>query len=147
MFEKINQDLKEAMRNKDVFKIGVLRMLVASLKNKKIDIKKDNLSDEDVLAVIKSEIKKRKDSIKSYKEGGREDLAQNEKKELEILQEYMPEQMSEEELSGIVKEVISDLGAQSPADFGKVMGAVMKRVGSGADGEAVKNIVQKILNA
>jgi len=146
MFDQINNDLKQAMRDKDSFKLGVLRMLLSALKNKKIDLGQDaELTDDVVISIIKTEIKKRKDSMSSYIEGNRTDLADNEKKEIEVLEKYMPEQMSEEEIEKIVKEVIAQVGANGPSDFGKVMGASVSKMNGQADGNTVSMIVKKML--
>lgn len=146
LFDKINEDLKQAMRDRDAFRLSVLRMLVAALKNKKIEMGQDTeMSDDLILSVLKSEVKKRRDSIVSYLEGKREDLAQKEKSEVEILEKYMPEMMSEEEIEKIVKEVIASVGATGPADFGKVMGAAMGKTKGQADGNVVSKVVKKSL--
>jgi len=148
MFDQINNDLKQAMRDKDAFRLSVLRMLLAALKNKKIELGQDEvLTDEVVTSVIKTEIKKRKDSVVAYTDGGRQDLADNEKKEVEILEKYMPEQMSEAEVEKIVKSAIEELDASSPSDFGKVMGAAMAKTKGQADGNMVSALVKKNLAA
>ncbi len=147
LFEEINNDLKQAMREKKALDLSVLRMLVSSLQNKKISLGKDaELSDEIVTEVVKSEIKKRKDSILSYRDGGRDDLAEAEEKEISIIEKYMPEQMSQEELEKVVKEVIDSMGEVGPGDFGKVMGAVMGRVKGKADGTMVSGAVKQLLS-
>lgn len=148
MFDQINNDLKQAMRDKDAFKLSTLRMLLAALKNKKIELGQDAvLTDEVVTSAIKTEIKKRKDSVTAYTDGGRQDLADNEKKEIEILEKYMPEQMSEAEVEKIVKDTIEQLDASSPSDFGKVMGAAMAKTKGQADGNMVSSLVKKNLTA
>ncbi len=135
------------MKAKDAVKLSTLRMLLAALKNKKIELKQeDELNDEQVLGVIKTEVKKRKDSIIAYKEGGRDDLVKKENSELEILGKYMPEQMSEEAISDVVGKIVSGLGEVGPADFGKVMGAAMKELKGQADGTIVSEAVKKVLN-
>ncbi|MCK4539699.1 GatB/YqeY domain-containing protein [Candidatus Parcubacteria bacterium] len=146
---KILNDLKQAMIGKQKLKLSVLRMLIASLKNKKIFLGnggKGDLSEEQIIEVIAGEIKKRKDSITAYKEGGRDELADKEREEIKILGKYMPEQISEEELEKEIKEIISGLGKVSAKDFGRVMGAVMPKLKGRTDGNAVKAIVKKILD-
>lgn len=145
--EQINNDLKQAMKQKDELKLSVLRMLKTAIKNKQVELKtQENLRDTEVIHVIKSEAKKRQDSIASYAEGGRQDLADKEKQEFEILSEYLPEQMSEEEVRKVVLDVAGKLGNIGPADFGKVMGAVMGKLKGQADGAIVKKLVEKVIN-
>ncbi len=146
--EEILSDLKQAMIAKQELKLSVLRMLSAALKNKKISLGSggnDDLSEEQIIEVISSEVKKRKDSIVFYKKGGRKELAEKEKEEIKILEKYLPEQMSEEKLEKEIKEIISSLGEVSAKDFGRVMGAVMPKFKGKADGSAVTAIVKKIL--
>ncbi|MCD4761509.1 GatB/YqeY domain-containing protein, partial [bacterium] len=120
--EQISNDLKKAMKQKDELRLSVLRMLKTAIKNKQVELKtQENLKDNIVIQVIKSEAKKRQDSIVSYIDGGRQELADKEKQEFEILSEYLPEQMSEEEVRKVVFDVTGKLGDIGPADFGKVM--------------------------
>ena len=146
---KINQDFLTAFKNKQATVVSVLRMLKAALTNKEIEKKMpkgQNLPDEEVVAVIKSEIKKRKDSIEAYGAGQRADLIEKEEAELKILEKYLPEQMSEEEIKKIVLETISEIKPAGPADFGKVMGQVVKKTKNQADGQIVSRIVKEELN-
>ena len=158
--DKIKEDLKKAMQEKDALKLSVLRMVSSYVFNREKDNRaklnkageeeskldeKSKLTEEEVLEVISSEVKKRKDSIDQYEKGGRSDLAENEKKELEILMNYMPEQMSEDEIRKIVKEKIEGLGISGPQETGKLMGAVMPQFKGKADGNAVSKIVQEEL--
>ncbi|OGF27819.1 hypothetical protein A2331_06965 [Candidatus Falkowbacteria bacterium RIFOXYB2_FULL_34_18] len=145
LFLEINNDLKQAMRDKKALELSVLRMLLASLKNKKIELIVPELNDDQVVMVIKTEVKKRKDSVMAYKNGNREDLAEKELAEIKILEKYMPEQMGEEEVEKIVKETIDSMGEVTMQDFGKIMGAVMNKTKGQADGNAVSAIVKKIL--
>ena len=142
-------DLKQAMRDRKTLDLNVLRMLLTSIKNKKISLGgggKDDLSDEQLIEIIKSEVKKRKDSIVAYRDGGREELAVNEENEIKILGKYMPEQMSEDDLRKIITEVLEPLGDLSAKDFGRAMGAVMAKVGNKADGGMVSKVLKEILN-
>ncbi len=144
LLEQINQDLKQAMLNKEAELTSVLRMLISAIRNKEITLRKDGkaeLSDEQVLEVISSEVKKRRDSIEAYISGGRQELADKENAEIKILEKYLPEQMSDEELEKVVKEVI----AGGDENFGKVMGQVMAKVKGKADGGKVGEIVKKLL--
>ena len=144
--DQIKKDLITSLKAKEENEVSVLRMLQSAIKNKEIEVKKrDGLSNEEIGQVVISEIKKRNDSIESYKSGNRNDLVENEEKEIEILKKYMPEQMSEEEVSKIVEKAIADTKASSAADFGKVMGKVMKEVKGKTDGNVVSKIVKEKL--
>ena len=145
LIETINSDLKQALKDRDEQQVSTLRMLSAALKNKKIELQKD-LEDVDVLAVIKTQVKQLKDSLASFEQGDRSDLAEKAKAELEILEKFMPEAMSSEELEGIVKGVIEETGAAGKGDMGKVMGAVMGKVAGKADGGDVKKMVDQLLS-
>ena len=138
----------EAYKNKEEMRVSVLRLLKSALANKMIEKKmaKDAiLADDEVIAVIKSEMKKRQDSVESYKQGGREDLADKEAREAEILSEFLPEQMSEDQVREIVKAVIAELGATA-GDFGKVMGAAMAKTKGQSDGTVVSKLVKEELS-
>jgi len=144
----ILEDLKDAMKEKKSLNLNVLRMLLSAIKNKKIALSgRDGkeLNDEEIIDVVKSEIKKRKDSVVAYRDGGREELALNEEKEIKILEKYMPEQLSEDELRAIIEEVLDSLGDLGPKDFGRAMGAVMAKIGNKADGNIVSKILKEVL--
>ncbi|MFA6393637.1 MAG: GatB/YqeY domain-containing protein [Patescibacteria group bacterium] len=144
--EQLKADLVAAMRAKDAEKLSVLRMLATAIKTKEIALRKGEdiiLSDEQVLDVIASEVKKRKDSIVAYEQGGRSELAEAEKKEIKILEVYLPEQMADEELERIVKSAAAEAGAG--ANFGAVMGKVMGKVKGQADGNRVSAMVKKAM--
>ena len=146
--DKILSDLKQAMIGKRKLELSVLRMLITALKNKKIFLGsggKNDLSEEQIIEIIAGEIKKRKDSITAYEDGNRKDLADKEREEIKILEKYMPEQMSEDDLEKEVKAIIFDLGLSSAKDFGRVMGTVMPKLKGRTDGNAVTVIVKKIL--
>jgi uncharacterized protein YqeY len=145
--EKIKADLKEAMKSGDNFKRDVLRFLDSAVKNAEIEKKKkeEGLNDEETIEVISHSIKQRRDSISQYEKGGRQDLADKEKKELEILSAYLPEQLGEEKIREIIKGVISQTGASLPQDIGKVMGAAMKQMKGSTDGNIVRKIVEEEL--
>ena len=145
---QIEQDFLNAFKGGDRFAVDTLRLLKAAVQNKKIEklmAKEAVLPDEEMVGLIKSEIKKRQDSIDSYRQGNRNDLAEKEEAEIKILEKYLPEQLSEDKLIEIIKGVIGELGAASPADFGKVMGAVVARVKGQADGQAIAKIVKEEL--
>jgi len=147
LYKKIEEDYLVAFKAKDEKTVSTLRMLKAALTNKMIEKKmpKDKtLQDADVMAMIKSEIKKRKDSIEAYQQAQRDDLVQVEKQEAEILEKYLPAQLSEDEVRSQVKAIIAESGFQA-SDFGKAMGAVMAKLGAQADGQLVSKILKEEL--
>ena len=139
--DKIKNDLKNAMKSGDNTTRDVLRVLNSDFKNLEIDNRKE-LEDTDVIKIIKKNIKSRKDSIEQYKKGNREDLVIQEENELKILEKYMPEQMSEEEIRKIVINIIKKSEASDASDFGRVMGMAMKEIGGDIDGNVVGEIVR-----
>ncbi|MFA6171043.1 MAG: GatB/YqeY domain-containing protein [Patescibacteria group bacterium] len=142
--EKIKIDLVAAMRAKEEKKLGVLRMLSSAIQMKEISLRKGGeaeLSDDQAMEVISSEIKKRRDSIEAYEKGGRPELAKNEKEEMNILETYLPEQMADEELESIVMKAVKEAGAG--ANFGAIMGKIMPLVKGKADGNRVSAMVKK----
>lgn len=143
--ETIEKDLIESMKEKDENTLSVLRMLKSAIKNKEIETKKE-LEDTDITAVIQSQIKSRRDSVEMYEKADRKELAEKEKTEIEILQKYLPEQMSEEDIRGIVQKAVSDTSAAGIQDMGKVMGKIMPEVKGKADGSMVSNIVKEELS-
>lgn len=145
ILERINQDFTDSVKAREVSVVSVLRMLRASLKNAEIE-KKGDLTEEDIQSVIKKEVKQLKDSLESFKEGGREDLIEKAEKELQVLERYLPEQMSDEDLKFLVKEKISEMGDVSSADFGRVMSEVMKAAQGKADGSRVSKVVKDELS-
>jgi uncharacterized protein YqeY len=144
LLQKFDDDLKIALKTSDRIKTSVLRMTKAALKNKQID-KRGDLSDDDILSVISSLLKQRKESIEQFTKGGREDLAEIERQELLILQSYLPEQLSTEELDRIISESIKESSAAGLKDMGKVMRLVMPRVKGAADGKFVNQRVKELL--
>jgi len=145
--QKISEDLKAAMKSGDTLKRDTLRFLDSAIKNADIEKKKreEGLNDEEIQEVIARSVKQRRDSIAQYEAGGRADLAEKEKKEMEILMAYMPTQMSEEEVKEEVKKVIAETGATSKSEMGKAMGAAMTKLKGKADGNLVKKIVEEEL--
>ncbi|MCL5407253.1 MAG: GatB/YqeY domain-containing protein [Patescibacteria group bacterium] len=142
---QIDQDLVTAMKEKDEIKVSTLRMLKSALKNFEIQ-KKTELEDADTIKVIQSQIKSRNDSIELYKKGNREELAQKEEKEVEILKNYLPQQLSEEEIRTKVTEIIKEVGAQNIQDMGKVMGKASGEFKGTADMSLVSQIVKESLS-
>jgi len=143
--ELIPEDLKNALRNKNTFELSVLRMLQAALINKEIDKRKEALTDEDVISVIGTEIKKRRDAAREFEKVNRPDAAEQEKAEIEILMKYMPQQMSADEIRDAVKKAVEDTQAESMQDIGKVMKVLMPQVKGKADGSIVNKIVKEAL--
>jgi uncharacterized protein len=145
LLERLNVDMKNAMKNKDKQKLSVIRMVKSSLQNEQIKLGRE-LTDDDSLTVLNRELKQRKDSLHEFEQANREDLASKLRDEITVLEDYMPEQLSEEEVSAIVKETIEEVGASTKADMGKVMGAIMPKVKGKADGGLVNRLVQQHLS-
>jgi len=147
LLQKIEEDLKRAVMERDETKISTLRMIVTDIHNEEIAKKKrGKLTDEEIQEVIQRSVKKHKDSIEAFKKGGREDLVKKEKEEMEILVGYLPKQFTKEEIEKIVKDAITKTGATSMADIGKVMGQVMGQVKGKAEGRVVSEIVKEQLS-
>lgn len=141
---QLKNDMMSAMKAKDTARLNTIRSLRAALQSKKLELNKE-LTEEDVMAVIVKAAKQRKDSIASYKEGGRDDLVAEEEKELQIIGTYMPKQLSEADIEKIVDDVIAATGASSMNDMGKVMGGIMPKVKGKADGNLVQTVVKRKL--
>jgi uncharacterized protein YqeY len=145
--ERIDSDIKEAMKAKQATRLGVLRMLKSALKNAAIeqggaDVRLDEASAQ---AVLRKEAKKRQDSIEGFTKGGRQDLAEKEQEELSVLGDYLPKQLSSEELEVLVSGVIAELGATSKAQMGQVMKAATEKAAGRADGRALSAMVSSKL--
>ncbi len=143
--QKLSEDMKTAMKGKDMETLGVIRMAIASIRNKAIELNKE-LEDAEVIAVIKSDWKKIKDSLDSFVQNAREDLAEAARKELAILEQYLPAQMSDEELEKSVRAKIQEMDVKDPAQSGKVVGALAKDLKGQADGSRIKEVAERILN-
>lgn len=146
--ERVDSDLKDAMRAKDTTKLGVLRMLKAAMMNATIEKSgaDSKLNDADATQVIRKQVKQRHDSIESFEKGGRAELAAKEKTELSILNSYLPQAMSPDDLAKVVRETIAETGATSKAQMGAVMKALQEKVAGRADGKSLSAEVQKQLN-
>jgi uncharacterized protein YqeY len=144
--ERIDADLKDAMRAKDAGKLAVLRGLKSALKYAAIEKADASLDDAAATQVIRKQVKQRQDSIESFEKGGRPELAAKEKEELEILNSYLPKGLSAEELSALVRETIAESGATSKAQMGAVMKALQAKVAGRADGRALSAEVQRQLS-
>lgn len=142
--DKLMEDLKYSMKNKDTVRKNTVTMVRAAIKQEEID-EKIELTDEDILDIISKQVKQRKDAIEEFAKGGREDLVELTKKEIDVLMEYLPKQLTEEEIEPIVKETIEKVKAESMKDMGKVMNAVLPKVKGRADGSVVNKIVRKHL--
>lgn len=149
IIDRLNDDLKEAMRNQDKVRLRTLRSLRSALKNKEIDQRESgvetDLSEQDQLSVLRKQVNQRKDSIEQYESAGRDDLVEQEQEELDVLNEYMPAQMSDEELEGTLRDIIEEVGAESMADMGAVMGPAMGKLKGRVDGSRVQQVVQSLL--
>jgi uncharacterized protein len=142
---KINTEIKEAMKSKDIAKRDALRLLSSAFKQIEVDERKE-LTDTDIIAIIGKKVKQGQDSLSQYKEAGRDDLAEIEERELSYFMEYMPKQLSESELESAVSAIIAEVGAQSMKDMGKVMGVASKKLTGTADGKAINVMVKKLLS-
>ena len=143
--EQISAALKDAMRARDEDKLTTLRLVLTAIKKREKKAR-SLLEDQEVISVITSQIKQRRESIEQYRKAGREDLAQTEENELQILQGYMPEQASEEEISNTLDEIIAEVGAVSMKDMGKVMKAAMAKLAGKAEGGAINAMVKAKLS-
>lgn len=143
--EKLDTELKEALKSRDELKTSVIRMIKASLKNKSIE-KMGTLTDDDILSVLASLAKQRRESIEQFSLAGRTDLAEKEKKELEIVQTYLPKQLSPQELNEIILSAIKECNAASPNDMGKVMKIIAPKTKGAADGKIVSQRVRELLS-
>ena len=142
--EKLLEDLKNSMKEKNELRKNVVQMVRAAI----LQVEKDKqieLSDEQIIEIMAKEAKKRKDSISDYEKGGREDIVENIKKEISVIEEYLPKQLSKEEVTAIVKEVISEVGATSIKDMGKVMKSAKEKIGAASDGKTINEAVKELL--
>ena len=142
--EQLQADMKTAMRDGDAHRRDTLRMVIAAAQNAAKE-KREPLSDEEALAVITRQVKTRRESIKAFRDAGRDDLADKEQSEIDVLEPYLPEQMGEDEVRALVVEAVAATGATSPRDMGKVMGALMPKVKGRADGKLVSSLVNEEL--
>ncbi len=142
--DDIAESVKDAMRKKEKVRLGVLRMLMSEMKNRQIESRKE-LEDADILQVITRMVKQRHDSAEQFSKGGREELAAKELSEIEVLQGYLPEALSEADLEKLVQEAIAETQATSKKDMGKIMKVVMPKIAGRADGKAVNMMVVRLL--
>lgn len=142
--EKLNNDLKESMKAKDALRLSCVRMIIADIKNAVI-AKRKQLTDEDIVEILQRQVKQHNDSIDGFKKGNRPDLVDKEEKELKIIQSYLPEQLSEQEIGKIIKQAIQETGATQKKEMGKVMANIMPKLKGRADGKLVNKIVSENL--
>jgi uncharacterized protein YqeY len=143
--DRITEDLKNAIKGKNPVRTSCLRMLKASLKNKQIE-KGRELTDEETQAIISSLIRKNKEAIREFRNGGREDLASKEEEEVRIFYDYLPQQLSQEEIEKTIREIIAEIAAVSQKDLGKIMKLAMARMAGKAQGKEVNEIARKLLS-
>ena len=143
---KILDDLKTAMKNKEADRLSAIRFLQSAIKNKEIELRPNEITDQDILDVLKKSAKQRKDSIEQYEKAGRVDLADKEKFELTVLESYLPEPMTEAQASEIIDAVIAALGATSIKDMGAIMKEVQARTAGAADGKMLSGLVKSKLS-
>lgn len=141
LLEQITDDMKKAMKAKDQLKVNTLRLVISQIKNEIINAQED-LSDEQQLAVVMNAAKKRKEAIEIYQNSERKDLLEKEQNELNIIEQYLPEQISDDEIEKIIVEIIEKTGASSMRDMGKVMSEAMKNLKGKADGKKVQQLVR-----
>lgn len=143
--DQLRSDLRDAMRAKDVPRRNTIRMLEAAIKNAEIDKRGAALADADVLAILQRQVKQRRESIEQFEKGGRKDLADNERVEIDIIEQYLPTQLSRDEVEVRARAVIGQIGASGPGDRGKVMGMLMRELRGEADGSLVNAVVGELL--
>lgn len=147
--DQLAEDLKSAMRSKDAVRLRTIRALRAALMEKEIELREGGsatLSEEQELAVLQKQAKQRRDSLRQYDDAGREDLKEKEEDELAVIEEYLPQQLDDQEVRDVVRQVIEDTGAESKADMGKVMGASMGKLRGRAEGRTVQRIAAELLS-
>ena len=150
LLEQITEDLKSAMRAKDKVRLRTLRSLRAAITNKEIDKRQDGeggeLDDQEQLALVRKQVKQRKDSIEQYEKAGRDDLVEKEQAEIDVLEDYLPQPLTDEELEEKLSAIIDAVGAETMADMGPVMGRAMSELRGRADGSRVQQVVREMLS-
>jgi uncharacterized protein YqeY len=143
--ERLVEEMKQAMKSSDKLRLSTIRMVRSALKNKEIDLRK-KLEDEDIVKVIQVMVRKGEDSVEQFQAGGRVDLVEKEKAEIEILKSFLPQPLSQEEILKIIDQSIQETQASSLKDIGKVMKSVMPRIGGKADGKLINQLVKERLS-
>jgi hypothetical protein len=150
LLEQITEDLKSAMRAKDKVRLRTLRSLRAAITNKEIDKRQEGeggeLDEQEQMAIVRKQVKQRKDSIEQYEKAGRDDLVKKEQAEIDVLEDYLPQPLTDEELEEKISAIIDDVGAETMADMGPVMGRAMSELRGRADGSRVQQIVREMLS-
>ena len=144
--DRLAEDMKQAMRSKDKVRLSVLRLVKSAIKNAEID-KRITLGEEEIISVLRKELKQRKESLLAIEGAGRDDLIAALNEEMQILETYLPQSLREEQIEQLVREAVQEVGAISKADMGKVMPVVMKKIGGQAEGRIVNRIVQEVLSS
>jgi uncharacterized protein YqeY len=144
ILQQLTEDMKQAMKAQEKLKLSTIRMLISQLKNEKIDSGKDLAPDEEI-QILMNAVKKRKEAMEAYQKGNRQDLVEKEQQELVIIQQYLPAQMSDEEIAKQIDDIIQSTGASSIRDLGKVMSEAMKALKGKADGKKVQQLVREKL--
>lgn len=142
--QKLQEDLKTSMKNKDTLRKSVITLIRSSIKQVEVD-KRIELNDDDIIDIISKQLKQRNDSLEQFLDAGREDLVEETRSEIEVLKEYLPQQLSEEELNEIVKQTISEVGATSMKDMGKIMSVIKPKTKGRADGKLINKLVNENL--
>jgi len=143
--EKLVEEMKQAMKSSDKLRLSTIRMIRSAVKNKEIELRK-NLEDEDVVKVIQVMVRKGEESVEQFQTGGRIDLVEKEKREIEILKSFLPQPLSQEEILKIIDQSIQETQASSPKDIGKVMKSVIPKIGGKADGKLINQLVKERLS-
>jgi len=143
--ERLLEEMKQAMKSNDKLRLSTIRMIRSALKNKEIELRK-KLEDEEAVKVIQAMVRKSEESVEQFQIGGRTDLVDKEKKEIEILKSFLPQPLSQEEILKIIDQSIQETQASSPKDIGKVMKSVMPKIGGKADGKLVNQLVKERLS-
>jgi uncharacterized protein YqeY len=143
--EKLIEEMKQAMKSNDKLRLSTIRMIRSALKNKEIELRK-KLEDEEVIKVIQVMVRKGEESVEQFQTGGRVDLVEKEKKEIEILKSFLPQPLSQEELLKIIDQSIQETQASSQKDIGKVMKSIMPKIGGKADGKLINQLVKERLS-
>ena len=142
--EKLQEDLKSSMKNKDTVKKSVITLIRAGIKQYEVD-NRTELDDDGIITIISKQLKQRNDSLVEFEKAGRDDLIEETKSEIQVLEEYLPQQLSEEELEQIVIETIAEVGATSMKDMGKIMSTIKPKTAGRADGRKINELVKKNL--
>jgi uncharacterized protein YqeY len=143
---RLAEEMKDALRSGDKVRLGALRLLLASVKNREVELRRE-VTDEEFLEVVASEVKRRKEAIEAYERAARKDLLERERREQEVLEAYLPEQLSDEEVRALIEEAVTGTGAAGPGDLGKVMGYVIGKAKGRVDGGKVNAMVRERLGA